>query len=72
MFHSDLDEWDVCGGKEVQRERVYVCIWMIHVVVQQRLTQNCKAPIPQLKKKKRGLHRKRRRAMSIVHLDTHF
>ena len=53
MFHSDLDEWDVCGGKEVQRERVYVCLWMIHVVVQQRLTQNCKAPIPQLKKKKK-------------------
>ena len=72
MLHGDLDGWDVCGGKEVQRERVYVCIWIIHVVVQQKLTQNCKAPIPQFKKKKKGLHRKCRRAMSIIHLGTHF
>lgn len=52
MLHGDLDEWDGCGGKEAQRERVYVCIWMIHAVVQQKLTQNCKAPILQLKKKR--------------------
>ena len=71
MLHGDLDGWDGCGGKEVQRERVYVCIWMIHAVVQQKLTQNCKAPILQLKKKK-GLHGKCRRAMSVVHLDMYF
>ena len=51
MLHGDLDGWDGCGGKEGQRQRVYVCIWMTHVVVQQKLTQNCQAPIPQLQKR---------------------
>lgn len=70
MLHGDLDGWDGCGGKEVQRERVYACLWMIHAVVQQKLTQNGKAPILQLKKKKD--YTENRRAMSIVHSDMYF
>ena len=32
-----------------KRERIYVYLWLIHIVVWQKLTQHCKAIIPQLK-----------------------
>ena len=35
-----------------KREGIYVYIQMIHFVIQQKVTQHCKATIPQLKKKK--------------------
>ena len=38
-----------------QRERVYVSIQLIHFVVQQKLTQHCKAVILQLKNKNKKL-----------------
>ena len=31
------------GGVVLQREVIYTHIWLIHVVVQQKLTQQCKA-----------------------------
>ena len=34
------------------RAGIYVHIWLIHFVVQQKLTQHCKATIFQLKKKR--------------------
>ena len=39
-------------GRDV-REGIYVYIWLIHFVVQQRLTQHCKAIILHFKKKER-------------------
>ena len=38
--------------KKNKKETIYVYIWQIHFVVQQELTQYCKATICQLKKKK--------------------
>ena len=37
---------------EVKRERIHVYIQLIHFIVQQKLTQHCKAIILQFKKKK--------------------
>ena len=48
MFCDDLVGWDGWGGR-LKREGIYVYIWLIHVV-QQKLTQLCKAIIPPLKK----------------------
>ena len=40
-------------GGRCKREGIYVYIQLIHFIVQQKLTQHCKATLPQLKKKKR-------------------
>ena len=49
---DDLEGWDDgLSEKESQEERV--CIQLIHTVVQQKLTQHCKAITHQLKKKKK-------------------
>ena len=32
-----------------EREGIYVYIWLTHFTLQQKLTQHCKAAIPQLK-----------------------
>ena len=41
---DDLDGWDGGGGeREVQREGIYVYIQLIRFIVQQKLTQHCKA-----------------------------
>ena len=40
-------EWEV-GGK-FKREGTYVHLWLIHVDVEQKSTQHCKAIILQLK-----------------------
>ena len=39
------------GGRNTQEGGVYVYTELIHVVVQQKLTQNCRAIILQLKNK---------------------
>ena len=49
------DKWQV-------KEGIYVYVWLIHFVVQQKLTQHCKATIPQLKKKGRW----DRSALSVI------
>ena len=48
---DDLEEWDGVSGREDDKEKIYVNIWMIHVVVQQKLTQCCQAIILQFKNK---------------------
>ena len=54
MLCGDLEGWDEerIGGK-LKREQIYVCIELIHFTVEQKLTQHCKATIPQFKKKNR-------------------
>ena len=39
---DDIEGW--VGGR-LKREGIYVYIWLIHVAVQQKLTQHCKAII---------------------------
>ena len=51
MWQSRWMRWGG-GWGEGSRERGHVYLWLTHVVVWQKLTQNCKAVIPQLKKKK--------------------
>ena len=48
MLYDDLDE---CGGSG--RERIYVCIWLIHDVIQQNLTHIAKQLHSSKKKKKK-------------------
>ena len=41
MLCDDLEGWDKEGGREAQERGdmgIYVCIWLIHFVVQQKLT----------------------------------
>ena len=50
MLCDDLEGWDREGGREAQERGgmgIYVCIQLIHFVVQQKLTQHCKAIILQ-------------------------
>ena len=47
---DDLEGWDREDGRETQEREdmeTYVCIWLIHFVVQQKLTQYCEAIILQ-------------------------
>ena len=48
---DDLEGWNGRMGGRLKRERMYVYTWLIHDVVQQKLT-HCKIIIFQLKKKK--------------------
>ena len=51
MRCNDLDGWDREGGREIQEGGgmgcMYVRIWLIHLVVQQKLTQCCEVIILQ-------------------------
>ena len=50
MLCNDLEGWDREGGKEAQEGTdmgIYVYIWLIHFVVQQKLTHFCEAIILQ-------------------------
>ena len=50
MLCAHLEGWDREGGRETQEGGdmgVYVCIELIHFVIQQKLTQHCKAIILQ-------------------------
>ena len=45
-----LEEWYREGGRGMQEGGdmgIYVCIWLIHFVVQQKLTQHCETTILQ-------------------------
>ena len=50
MLFDDLVEWDREGGREAQGGGdmgIYVCMWLIHFGVQQKLTQYREAIILQ-------------------------
>ena len=42
-------------GGRLKRKEIYVYLWLIHVVVQQKLAQHCKAIVLQLKIKFKNL-----------------
>ena len=55
---DDLEGWDTEGGSEAQEGGdmgIYVYIQLIHFVVQQKLTQHCKAFILQKRCGKKNL-----------------
>ena len=50
MLCNDLEGWDSEDGREAQERGdigIYVYIQLIHFVIQQKLTQHCKAIILQ-------------------------
>ena len=50
VLSHNLEGWDRGGmGRRSKREGIYVYVQLIHAVVQQKLTQHCKALILQLK-----------------------
>ena len=57
MLCDDLHGWNEGLGEmrgwvtgRLKRDRIYVYLWLIHIVVQKKSTQNFKAIILQLKK----------------------
>ena len=49
-FVDDLEGWDREGSREVQEGGdmgIYVYVWLIHFVIQQKLAHHCKAIILQ-------------------------
>ena len=42
---DDLEGRDGAWGGRLKREEIYVYVWLSHFVVQQKLTQHCKAII---------------------------
>jgi len=57
--------WEGVEGR-LKRQGVYVRIWLIHVVVQQKPTQHCKAIIPRLKNKKLNSFLKKKRLGPLI------
>ena len=49
MLCDDLEGWNGGEGREVQEEVIYVYLWLIHVVVQQKPRQYFKETLLQLK-----------------------
>ena len=49
MLRDDLERWVVGVGRRFKRQGTYAHVWLIHIVVQQKATQHCKAIILQLK-----------------------
>ena len=49
-YCDNLEGWDeVGGGGRFKREGTYVCLWLVHVDVWQKPTQDCNIIILQLK-----------------------
>ena len=46
MLCDNLERWD--GGQWDEREGIYVYLWLIRFVIQQKPTKHCKAIILQL------------------------
>ena len=76
MLCYDLERWDREGGREAQEGEdmgIYVCIWLIHFVVQQKLTQYCKAIILQKRfKKKQNFKKKKKTEVCFSLLSVQF
>ena len=67
MRCDDLEGWDgEWVGGEFKTEGRYVYIRLIYVVVQQKLTQHCKAIRPQLKVNFFKIQKKKKRAVDSV------
>ena len=49
MFCDDQEGWDRRVGGNFKREKIYINIWLSPFVVQQKLTQHCKATISGIK-----------------------
>ena len=51
-FHGQrrLAGYSPWGHKESDTTELVTLVWLIHFVVQQKLTQHCKATVPQFKK----------------------
>ena len=49
MLCDDPEEWGGGVGGRLKGEGIYVYIQLIHIIVQQKPTQNCKAITLQLK-----------------------
>ena len=50
MLYEDLAGWAAeLVGVQVEKEGIYVYLWLIHAVVWQKSTQHCKAIFLQLK-----------------------
>ena len=50
MLCDHLEGWDKEGGKETQEGGdmgIYVYVWLIHLVIKQKLTHHCRAIILQ-------------------------
>ena len=47
--YDEIEGRDEEQGERLIRKRVYVYIWLIHIAVQKKPTQHCKAIILQLK-----------------------
>ena len=43
LLSGDLEGWNKGVGGRLKKERIYVYLWLIHVVVQEKLTKYCKA-----------------------------
>ena len=50
-LRGHLEGWGGGGGRRFRREGKYVYRWLIDFIVQQKLTQHCKAIILQFKNK---------------------
>ena len=53
MLCDDLEGWDGVVGGRLKKEGICVYIELIHIVLQQKLAQHCKAIILQFKKKEK-------------------
>ena len=55
MLCDDLEGWD--GGVEgrLKRKGIYVSVWLIYIVVQQKIMKHCKAIIFQFKEKRKAV-----------------
>ena len=51
IIYEVMKETEIQIVVKTERERTYVYLWLIHVDVQQRPTQYCRALVLQLKKK---------------------
>ena len=77
MHCDDLGGRDGDGGVGgmLKRKRIYVYTQLIHIVVQQKLTQHCKEIILQFKKNFFNKNRRKKKSIaaliSLFHISSH-
>ena len=60
MLYGDLN------GKEIQKQWGYMYDWFTCLVVQQKLTQKCKATILKFKKEKKKKKKKKKKTQNLT------